>query len=401
MLKPRLLVLLNRLAVGGPATDLLSVLSGLSNDYTILLVAGEPDPDEQPADFLLEQYKGFETKKIYFLRRSVIPVNDVKAYYQVKQIIQEFKPDIVHTHGAKPGVLGRWAAHKLGVPVILHTFHGHVFHSYFNRFVSKRIVALERKLATISSAVIAINQKLQDELVNVYAVAPAQKVKLVKIGVETERFPDDEDVKRNRFRNEFYLKDSTVAIGIAGRLVPVKNHAFFIEVAERVLKQSTNQQLKFFIVGDGAEKASIIRLLNEKKITHTQSGVLYNPSASVVFTSWRNDMDCVYAGLDLVLLTSLNEGTPVSLMEAMSAAKPIVSTNVGGVAELIEDGVTGFTSNSVEQMTKTVLQLVTSAELRKQTGAAAAAFARLHLSKHTEINELNSLYKQLLAENNR
>ncbi len=401
MPKPKLLVLLNRLAVGGPATDLLSVLSGLSNDFTILLVAGEPDPDEQPADFLLEQYKGFETKKIYFLRRSVIPVDDVKAYYQVKQIIQEFKPDIVHTHGAKPGVLGRWAAHKLGVPVILHTFHGHVFHSYFNRFVSKRIIALERKLAKISSAVIAINQTLKDELVNVYAVAPAQKVKLVKIGVETERFPDNDETKRNRFRNEFYVREHTIAIGIAGRLVPVKNHSFFIEVAERVLQQSTNRQLKFFIVGDGAEKANIIRRLNEKKLSYTQAGALYNPSASFVFTSWRNDMDAVYAGLDMVLLTSLNEGTPVSLMEAMSAAKPVVSTNVGGVAELIEHGTTGFICNSIEQMTKTVLQLVESAELRKQAGTAAQAFAQAQLSKQTEINELRSLYLQLLAQHNR
>lgn len=401
MPKPKLLVLLNRLAVGGPATDLLSVLSGLSNDFTILLVAGEPDPDEQPADFLLEQYKGFETKKIHFLRRSVIPVNDVKAYYQVKQIIQEFKPDIVHTHGAKPGVLGRWAAHKLGVPVILHTFHGHVFHSYFNRFVSKRIIALERKLAKISSAVIAINQTLNDELVNAYAVAPAQKVKLVKIGVETERFPDNDETKRNRFRNEFYVREHTIAIGIAGRLVPVKNHSFFIEVAERVLQQSTNRQLKFFIVGDGAEKANIIRRLNEKKLSYTQAGALYNPSASFVFTSWRNDMDAVYAGLDMVLLTSLNEGTPVSLMEAMSAAKPVVSTNVGGVAELIEHGTTGFICNSIEQMTKTVLQLVDSAELRKQAGTAAQAFAQAQLSKQTEINELRSLYLQLLAQHNR
>ncbi len=400
MNKPRLLVLLNRLAVGGPATDLLSVLNGLSDRFTILLVAGEPMPDEEPADFLLEQYKGFETKKIYFLRRSVIPVNDIKAYYQIKQIIQDFKPDIVHTHGAKPGVLGRWAAHKLNVPVILHTFHGHVFHSYFNRFVSKQIVALERKLAKISSAVIAINQKLKDELIHIYKVAPASKVKLIRIGVETERFPDVNGERRNHFRAEFYLKESTIAIGIAGRLVPVKNHSFFIEVAESVLKQSNNQQLKFFIVGDGTEKAFLVRLLNEKKLAHTQSGVLYNPSAPFVFTSWRKDMDCVYAGLDLVLLTSLNEGTPVSVMEAMSSAKPVVSTNVGGVAELIENGTTGFICNSVEEMSKTVLQLVALPELCKQTGVAASSFAHTHLSKQTEITELSNFYSALLAAEN-
>ncbi|MFT3846499.1 MAG: glycosyltransferase [Lacibacter sp.] len=401
MQKPRLLVLLNRLSVGGPATDLLSVLTALSNDFTILLVAGNSMADEQSADFLLEKYKGFETKKIHYLYRSVIPVNDVKAYYQIKQIIQEFKPDIVHTHGAKPGVLGRWAAYKLNVPVILHTFHGHVFHSYFSNFLSQKIVWLERKLAKISSAVIAINEKLKNELADIYSIAPVHKIKLIRIGVETEKFIDADAAKRNSFRNEFLLGEQTVAVGIAGRLVPVKNHRFFIEVAEKVISRSKGRQLKFFIIGDGSEKAELIKRLTLNNFSYTHAGDLYNPSASFVFTSWRKDMENVYAGLDIVLLTSLNEGTPVSVMEAMASSKTVVSTNAGGIAELIENGKTGFICTDPDQMANTVLKLIESPELRDQIGSKAVSFALLHLSKEAEVAELRQFYLELTGHTNR
>jgi len=391
--KPRLFIFLNRLAVGGPAINTLSVAAELSRDFEILLVAGEPMRDEQSAEFLLEQYKGFTVKQIKSLRRTILPIQDIKSYYHIKKIIREFKPDIIHTHGAKPGVVGRLAGWRMNVPVIIHTFHGHVFHSYFSSFVSQRIVWIERMLAKISTVVIAINQTLNNELVSKYKIARAEKVKLIRLGVETEKFADTDGSKRQSFRQEFSLSEDALAIGIVGRLVPVKQHSLFIEIAEQLI-QSAKQQLRFFIVGNGPEKNKIEQLIVQKNLTYTVEAT--NRNAQFIFTSWRHDMDIVYAGLDIVMLTSLNEGTPVSIMEAMSAAKPVVSTNAGGVAELIDSGKTGFVGTTRKQLTDQVVMLIEDRLKRNEIGSNAVQFATQRLSKAYEVEQLKKLYFELI-----
>ncbi len=397
--KPRLLILLNRLAVGGPAINTLSVAAILCNRFDILLVAGEPLADEQPADFLLEQYKGFEVKKIKSLQRSVLPLKDLQSFVQLKKIIKTFQPQIVHTHGAKPGVLGRIAAWQCNVPVVVHTFHGHVFHSYFSRFFSKQIIRIEQLLARISTAIIAINEKLQHELMHQYRIAAAEKVQLIRLGINTEQFADPDLEKRKRFRNEFSIAETDFVIGIVGRLVPVKQHRLFIETAELLLQnKGITKTLRFFIIGDGAENEMLMNTLQKKNISYTQSGHVFNTSASFVFTSWRNDMDAVYAGLDLVMLTSLNEGTPVSVMEAMAAGKAVVSTNAGGIAEMIVEGQTGSIAEGADALSRAVLKLIENNELRKEMGRNASANAALHFSKQAETDRLCSLYNQLLQQ---
>ncbi len=393
MNKPRLFIFLNRLAVGGPAINTLSVAAELSHDFEVLLVAGEPMRDEQSAEFLLKQYKGFTVKQIKSLRRTILPVQDIRSYYHVKKIIREFKPDIIHTHGAKPGVVGRLAGWRMKVPVIIHTFHGHVFHSYFNSFISQRIVWIERMLANISTAVIAINQTLTDELVSKYKIAEAGKVKLIRLGVETGKFSDPDGLKRQSFRKEFSLSDQEIAIGIIGRLVPVKQHSLFIEIADQLI-QSSKKQLRFFIIGNGTEKNKIEQLIVKKKLTYSIN--VTNRKAEFIFTSWRHDMDAVYAGLDIVMLTSLNEGTPVSIMEAMSSAKPVISTNAGGVAELLDSGKTGFVGTTKKQLIEQAVLLIEDISKRNEIGRNAQQFAAQQLSKAYEVEQLKKLYFGLI-----
>ncbi len=400
MNKPRLLIILNRLSIGGPATNTLSVAAELSSDFEILLLAGEHLPDEQSADFLLDTYKGFRVQKIKTLTRSVYLWKDLLSYFQIKKIIREFKPHIVHTHGAKPGVLGRVAAWQLNVPVILHTFHGHIFHSYFSAFINKLIIRTEQTLAKISTAVIAINQTLEHELKTIYHIAPAEKIKLVKLGIDTNQFEDTEEKKREHFRNEFMLNNEAIAIGIIGRLVPVKNHLLFLELVQQLLKAHQQKSLKFFIIGDGPEKINLIQHLQKQKISFTHNGSSYQSSASVIFTSWRKDMDVVYAGLDIVALTSLNEGTPVSIMEAMASGKPVVSTNAGGISEIIKQNETGFISNNLEELVTGTQQFILSETRRTLTGERAKQFVKQHLSKKFEVQELNHLYQHLLKASN-
>lgn len=391
MNKPRLLIILNRLAVGGPAFNVISGAALLSKEFEILLLAGAPDADEEPADYLLDQYKGFRFQKINSLKRSVIPGTDRRAYNEIKKVIQEFQPQIVHTHGAKPGVLGRIAARRSKVPVIVHTFHGHVFHSYFSGFVSSLIIRIEQWLAGFSSAIVAISSKLKEELSNKYKIAAADKIQLIRLGIETGRFHDDDGTKRKDFREQFHLTDDTIAIGIIGRLVPVKNHRLFIETAAQVLNRS-NYPLKFFIVGDGTERTSLQELIRSKQLTFANSG---NDNAQFIFTSWRKDMDAVYAGLDIVMLTSLNEGTPVSIMEAMAAGKPVLSTNVGGISELITNGETGLLASTQTELVAGLLSLIENARLRQSHSAAAQKDAD-RFSKLEETQALLSLYRSLL-----
>jgi glycosyltransferase involved in cell wall biosynthesis len=183
-------------------------------------------------------------------------------------------------------------------------------------------------------------------------------------------------------------------------LVPVKNHLLFLELVQQLLKAHQQKSLKFFIIGDGPEKNNLIQHLQKQKISFTHNGSSYQPSASVIFTSWRKDMDVVYAGLDIVALTSLNEGTPVSIMEAMASGKPVVSTNAGGISEIIKQNETGFTGDNVNELLTGTQQFILSETKRKLTGERAKQFAIQHLSKKFEVQELNHLYQHLLKASN-
>ncbi|MFY7840599.1 MAG: glycosyltransferase [Lacibacter sp.] len=371
---------------------------GLSTSFDVLVVAGEPDADEQPADYLLDQYKGFRFFKITSLRRSVLPAVDWRAYRQLKKIINEFRPHIVHTHGTKPGVLGRVAANKCKVPVVVHTFHGHVFHSYFSHFTSNRIIQIERWLAGYSTAIIAISDILRKELVHIYRITSADKVKLVRLGIDTASFKDVDKSKRNSFRNEFHLPEQTKAIGIAGRLVPIKQHRLFIDTAVALLrKQNDLPPMRFFIIGDGAEKQLLQEYIVQQGFGYCSTNEVLANEAPFVFTSWRTDMNIVFAGLDIVMLTSLNEGTPVSVMEAMAAGKPVVATNVGGVPELVHQGQTGLLGHTATELATHVQLLLQQPSTAAQMSLMAEQTASTRFSHSTELAEISALYRELLS----
>lgn len=358
-----------------------------------MLVAGKPLPDEQSAEFLLEEYKGFRVQILSSFKRAILPVQDIKAYFSIRKIIREFKPHIVHTHGSKPGVLGRIAAHQLKTRVIFHTYHGHVFHSYFNAFISKMIVLLERKLATYTTTIIAINEQLKYELTEVYKIAPVEKIKINRLGIEWEKLQDAQGFERKAFRQEFELTANCIAIGIIGRLVPIKNHSAFIDLAELLLQQYKGPlQLKFFIIGDGEEKQHTIHCIKQKGVSYTETNNPDHYDAQIIFTSWRKDIKRVLAGLDIVTLTSLSEGTPVSILEAMAAGRPVVAKNVGGIKELFINPRTGFVCNSIPEMSNIILELLKSNVLMKEIGEKAGLFAKSDLTITNQAKKMEDLY---------
>ncbi|MFM9908861.1 MAG: glycosyltransferase [Chitinophagaceae bacterium] len=387
-------MVLNRLSIGGPAVNTLALCQYLSSDFEVLLVAGEPAKGEESASHLLEAYPAFKVQMLSSIRRAIIPVEDIKAYIQLKNIIRKFQPQIVHTHGSKPGVIGRLAAFRAGVPVIVHTYHGHIFHAYFHPFVSKRIIEMERWLAKKSTCVIAINEQLKKELVQRYRIAPERKVLVNKLGVEVENLADPGNFKRESFRKQFSLAENELAIGIVGRLVPVKNHALFIWLTEQLLKEK-EYQVRFFIIGDGGERLRLIKLLNQKNIRFTEAGTAFDRSAPLIFTSWQKNITEILLGLDLVVLTSVNEGTPVSIMEAMAVSRPVVASAVGGIPELFMNNVNGYTFNSPEELLTKVVLLINDSKERIGLGKRAGSFAQKYLNVKTQVYELAGIYKRL------
>ena len=394
---PRILRIHNRLIVGGPTLNVLYLTKHLSPEFETLLIVGEKEDHEKDAFFLAEKM-GIKVVSIPDMGRSLHPFRDYKAYRKVQKIITDYRPDIVHTHAAKPGALGRLAAGVRSKPKIVHTYHGHVFHSYFNRLKTKFIIETERFLAKRSDVLVAISSQQKKEMVEEFKIADADKFKIIPLGFELRKFYDDQEMKRRKFREEFNLQDDEIAIGIIGRLVPIKNHSLFLEAIDYVLK-NTRKKIRAFIIGDGETRKELEEKAKSLGISFTSSGTM-DSSAVVIFTSWRSDIDVVNAGLDIVALTSLNEGTPVSLIEAQAANKPIVSTRVGGISDVVIENETALLSNIDDNRSfnENLLALVENDEFRNDFGKKGVSHVQAKFSVDRLVADTANLYYDLLTK---
>ena len=392
---PRVLRILNRLAVGGPVLNATYLTRFMSPDYETLLVVGEKEEHEKSAEYLATQL-GINFVTIPGMGRSINPASDYFAYRELKKLIGRFRPDVVHTHAAKPGALGRLAASSAKVPAIVHTFHGHVFHSYFNSAKSKAFIRAERFLGRRSDMIVAISEQQKKELVYDFRIAPEEKFRVVPLGFDLDRFQNGQEEKRRKFRTEFHVADDEIAIGIIGRLVPVKNHYLFLKAIKHVF-ENTTKKVKAFIIGDGETRQDL-------EVLASQAGISFSTENSaehlnqLVFTSWRSDVDVINAGLDIVCLTSFNEGTPVSLIEAQAANKPIVSTRVGGIADIVVEGETGLLADiqDAEGFSANLLQLVEDEGLRNRLGANSSDHVSSRFSYQRLVKDMSQLYGELL-----
>lgn len=381
----KILRIINRFNLGGPTYNAALLSKYLPADYETLLVGGEIEPSEGSSDHILNHLQ-VDFMKIEEMRRSVNPLKDLKALRKIKGIIKEYQPDIVHTHASKAGAVGRKAAHSMGVPVIVHTFHGHVFHSYFSETKSKVYQKIERDLAAKSSAIVAISELQKHELVKTYHICEAQKMHVIPLGFDLSKFEGDQSADRSRFRSTYGLNDDHLAIGIIGRLVPIKNHRMFIDAVTSLMGDHPN--IHAFIIGDG-------ELRNELEQQVEASG----NQDRFHFTSWIKDIEKALAGLDVIAMSSLNEGTPVSIIEAKAAGKPIITTDVGGVSDIVKNQESAILcqSNDIQGFTSGLRQLVTSKELRQKIAGAGRdqTLQKYHYSRLC--GDMDTLYKTLLS----
>ena len=394
---PRVVRILNRLVIGGPSKNAVYLTKYMQPDFETMLVIGGKEDHEQDADFLAT---GLNINPVCIpeMKRPISFTDDWTAYKKLKKLINEFKPDIVHTHAAKSGALGRLAAKHCNVPVIVHTFHGHIFHSYFNSLKTNLFIKAERYLAGFSDAIVAISDVQKKELSMDFKIASAEKFQIIPLGLDLDPFITDQESKRNKFRSEFNLGEEIIAIGIIGRLVPVKNHTLFLKSLKKVL-ENTNQKIKAFIIGDGESRKGLAQSARDLGISFSieTDTIHLHP---LIFTSWRTDVDFICAGLDIVALTSLNEGTPVSLIEAQAAGKPVVSTRVGGIADVVLENKSGLLSgvNDEEGLAVNLLKLISDSALRISFGIEGRNFVLGKFGYLRLAKDMSGLYYQLLEK---
>jgi len=285
-----------------------------------------------------------------------------------------------------------------GVPIVVHTFHGHVFHSYFNKAKTHIFKSVERRLAKKTDRIIALSELQKHELVDEHRICEEEKISVIPLGFDLFRFQENRFEKRIAFRQSFLLKENTIAIGIIGRLVPIKNHIFFLQaIAE--LKKRTQKPFKAIIIGDGELRNELEKQCQKLELTYTATPELAS-QVDVVFAGWQKDIDVINAGLDIVALTSLNEGTPVSLIEAQASGKPIVSTRVGGIENVVLPGKTALLSEpgDLDAFVENMLVLVSDSMVRGTMGELGWDWVsnRFHYSRL--VKDVKNLYEELLDQ---
>ncbi len=388
--KIKILRVIARLNVGGPAIHTILLTSALnSGEYESVLVCGNVDGSEKDMSYLAVA-KGVKPVIIPELCRSINPVKDLRAFLAILKAIREFKPDIVHTHTAKAGALGRAAAVIAGVQVRIHTFHGHIFDGYFSRLQAAIFLAIERALACFTKYIIVVSEAQKSDIFGKYRIAAERKIKVVPLGLELGRYAGIGG-RDGRFRKELGIGDDAVLVSIIGRLVPVKNHRMFIEAAKIALTEAPASDIRFAIIGDGEERVSLERYVSE-------SGL----DGRIVFCGWKEDVAGVYADSDIVALTSLNEGTPVALIEALASGRPVVSTDVGGVRDVVQDGKSGYlvASGDARAFAKKLCELAADAAKRVSFGAAGRGSVMGRYSSERLISDIKRLYTDSLIDYN-
>ncbi|MBI1257579.1 MAG: glycosyltransferase [Chloroflexi bacterium] len=381
----RILRIIARLNVGGPAIHvaLLTEKFG-APDYASTLVCGNIDADEGDMSYYADAH-GVHPLIVPELGRSLHPFRDLITIWTLYRLMRKLKPDIVHTHTAKAGFVGRIAAWLAGVPVIVHTFHGHVFRGYFSPSMTRLFLMLERMTARMSSTVITLTEGLRRELSDEYHITSRDHITVLPLGLDLAPFAANvrESVPDGSRGAPVSDPSSAPRIGIVGRLVPVKNHALFLQAA--VLVREAFPNAHFVIVGDGELRSSLETL-----------AASLNLSDAVTFTGWLRELAPVYADLDVNVISSLNEGTPVSVIESLAAGCPVVATAVGGLPDLLDQGELGalVPSGDAHALADAILKVLRNPPDSQQ--ARALMLERYGIDRL--VRDLDHLYRDLLAQ---
>src|ERR1043165_3902710 len=408
----KILRVIARLNVGGPARHVVWLTEGLkSMGHETVLIAGVVPPGEEDMTYIAEA-AGIEPITIPEMSREV-SAKDLLATWRIYRLMLRERPDIVHTHTAKAGTVGRLAAlmYRWLTPSVaigrprrchfVHTFHGHVFHSYYGPAKTKKFFIIERLLRRATNRIVVVSEQQRREINEGFRVGRREQFEVIPLGLDLDAFSHWKS-RRSQARAEMHAPEDEMLIGIVGRLTEVKNHEMFLSAATRTKElmaaQNLSTRLRFVLIGDGRLRGSL-----ESKAR--ELGLMDN----VAFLGTRNDLENVYPALDIVALTSLNEGTPLTLIEAMANERPVIATAVGGVIDLIGpaissgDGYTicehgiSVTSGDVESFARGLVRLLTDGPLRTRLSESSKDFVYVNYGKARLIRDISDLYERLRA----
>jgi glycosyltransferase involved in cell wall biosynthesis len=371
----RVLHVIARMNVGGPASQVLAIAQGLERPrFRVEVLTGAPGTGE--ADFLELRAPTSDFHVLPGLGPEVSPLLDARALAGLDRFVRRYRPQVVHTHTAKAGLLGRIVARRQGIPTI-HTFHGHLLHGYFGPRGTRAVVTTERWLARHTDRLVTVGARVRDELLAAGVGRPEQYVAMPP-GVEALPVVD-----RAQARRQLGLAESALVLACVGRLTAVKRPDRLLEVAERV--RAAGREVVVVLAGDG-------ELREELEARATAAGL------QARFLGWRADVETVYGAADLALLTSENEGMPVALIEAAMAGLPAVATDVGSVREVVAHGETGVVVPAhAAELASATLRLLDDAELRARMGEAARRRALARFSTGALVDATAELYGDVLS----
>jgi glycosyltransferase involved in cell wall biosynthesis len=383
----RVLRIITRLNIGGPATHVIVADRGLrERGWETLLAFGDVEPDEVEIDV---RQINIPNIRIRTLARPVRPLNDLRAAAAIARLIRRHRPDVIHSHLSKAGLLGRAIAMATSRAVRVHTFHGTVFGGYFGSHATGAIVGVERFLGARTHAIVALSPRQRQELLE-YRIAPAASIHVVPLGLPLERFAAAGSVAaRNGARLRLGIPDKAFAIVAVGRLVAIKRLDRLLKAVALVAGMVPHARL--YLVGGGAAGAALEALAGQLGMTDR-----------VTFVGWSVGTPDWYAAADVIALTSEREGTPLALIEAAAASRPVVATDVGGVADVVVEGRTGFvvppddTAAFAERLVRLAKDPQLRARLASEAPRQAAGFDAGRL-----VDDLDRLYRKTLGRAHR
>ena len=399
-----------RLNVGGPAKHVVWLTSGLKDaGFDTLLVTGKVPEGEEDMSYFADEMG--VTPRYFSEMSREISLNDAVTVWKLFRLYLRERPDIVHTHTAKAGTVGRTAGFLyrwltpgvfIGKPrrcKFVHTYHGHVFHSYYGRTRTRIFLAVERLLAKlVTDRLIVVSKQQSIEIGKKFRVGRSGQIKVIPLGLDLGLFADHAS-RRANFRHELCIPDHAILIGIVGRLTEIKNHRMFLNVVARLKEIDPacwrQGAVRFIVIGDGGLREAL-----------EEQSVKLGLEKDVIFVGSRKDPEYFYPALDVVALTSHNEGTPLTLIEAMANARPVVATSVGGVVDLlgdvVEDGPYKVCRRGIsvpagdeDVFVAALSRIIRDRSLRQEMGDRGLEFVEINYSKERLFEDIKDLYAEL------
>ena len=384
----KILRVIARLNMGGPALHVAYLTEGLrKRGYDTTLVAGSLARGEDSMAFVADA-RGVEVVRIDELGREISPLRDLMATIRLARLIRKERPQILHTHTAKAGTVGRVAARLAGSrkpPIVVHTFHGHVLRGYFGPVRTLLFRLLERWLAAGTTALIAVSPQVRDDLVSL-GVAPRERFVVIRLGIELDERVAPEENGRGESRRYLGIPGDRFAVGWIGRMTAVKRTDDVL-IAFKSLRDSGVDAV-LCMVGDGPDRLPLEQRAHELGVAR-----------DTVFLGYQEDVAPFYAAFDVLVLPSGNEGTPVTVIEALAAERPVVATRVGGVPDVVRDGEDGFLveAGATEDLADRLGRLARDPALRARMGKKGRERVLPRYAVKRLVDDVDELYRSLLS----